>query len=129
MSSITTPTPTPNKITVPLLPDGSIPAQIDEALKLKLKKWAMKKCATEARTFVDCTKDKVFSIPWKCRDSFNDFNDCLARHNTEANLEKVRQKYIEGHYVKKNIDWQNVQLEPHVLEEIEKRVGGPSKKQ
>ena len=81
--------------------EGKIPNQIEEALTHRLRKYANKQCADVMEEFAECSKDKLFSVVYKCRDHQNNLVKCIKTYVNEENKEKLRQAYLRGDLMKK----------------------------
>eukprot|EP00761_Pharyngomonas_kirbyi_P000932 gb/GECH01000933.1/.p1 GENE.gb/GECH01000933.1/~~gb/GECH01000933.1/.p1 ORF type:complete len:138 (+),score=42.56 gb/GECH01000933.1/:1-414(+) len=80
-----------------------IASQIEDALRFKLQRFSRKKCREEIDSYVECTKGKLFSVVSKCRDPFNDMNNCLKSYNNEENMEKLRHKFKNGAFTQEQM--------------------------
>lgn len=58
---------------------GKIPNQAEEALKQKLNKYALQKCKPQIEALRDCTKNRLFSMAWACKDLNIALNSCLGK--------------------------------------------------
>ena len=60
--------------------------QQEEYVINKVRSEAYKKCHSNMRAFIDCTKDKYFSIPLKCNQLYLEMNACLKQYNNDEAL-------------------------------------------
>eukprot|EP00834_Sanchytrium_tribonematis_P000629 NODE_11_length_54881_cov_1.430718.p42 type:complete len:110 gc:universal NODE_11_length_54881_cov_1.430718:19435-19106(-) len=44
---------------------------------------AYKKCDIYMKAFMECSKDKYLSMPFKCRSLYNEMNECLILYNND----------------------------------------------
>lgn len=99
---------------------NKIPAMAEEALKSRLRKFALKKCQPFMQAFADCSKDKLISVIWDCKESQNALNACLNTYGTEPNLNRLRHAYIRGELMKrKSYDEWKQELEVRMQEKQE----------
>ena len=45
-------------------------------------------CHVTRDAYVACAKGRTFSLPFACREVFNDFNSCLKQYTTEEELDR-----------------------------------------
>ena len=80
---------------------GRVPNQIEEALNQRLRRYAQKQCTDVMQEFADCSKDKLFSVVYKCAEHQNNLIKCIKLYANEDNMEKMRQAYLRGELMKK----------------------------
>jgi hypothetical protein len=83
----------------PFVPVPVVPQYIEEALLDRLKKKAREKCKQQIENYVECTKNRVFSIAWKCRGHLKEMNDCLGNYTKKKELDRLK------------IEWAKLQAE------------------
>jgi hypothetical protein len=64
-------------LTRPLEEFPALAASTRNVLQDRLKARAMDRCHEEASAFVECTRDKYFSVLWSCRPKLRGLNACL----------------------------------------------------
>ncbi|KAL0477955.1 hypothetical protein AKO1_005027 [Acrasis kona] len=74
----------------------TIPNQIDEALRLRLRKYAYRKCATQLKSFAECTKNKTISVVYSCNTQQEELFDCINSVTNQDNLDLLRAAFLRG---------------------------------
>mmetsp|Transcript_835 Transcript_835/g.2864 ORF Transcript_835/g.2864 Transcript_835/m.2864 type:complete len:166 (-) Transcript_835:198-695(-) len=84
------------------LPDleGKIPPLYEEALKLRLTRYAQNRCGPFYKEFATCTKDKMLGIVYKCKKEFADLSECMNAFASRRNMNILRYAYLEGKLVR-----------------------------
>ncbi|KAL9658449.1 hypothetical protein ABK040_005992 [Willaertia magna] len=101
---------------------AKVPNQADEALKLRLKKYGIKRCKVQFKNFADCTKDKFVSIAFKCRDEQIALNDCISIYLNDENLYKMRRAFLKGELARKvSYDDLKKELERRIEERLKQQ--------
>jgi hypothetical protein len=65
------------QITEPTQVTGRIPNQVEDALRLRLRKYAYKYCAPEMKEFSECSSDKTITVIYSCRDQQTKLYECI----------------------------------------------------
>lgn len=77
-----------------------IPAQAEESLRAKLRKFADNRCAEPLGAFAKCSKNKTFTVITKCREEHSAFIACVNQYVNEPNLNRLRHAYQRGELMK-----------------------------
>lgn len=80
---------------------GRIPILAEEALRNRLRNYALKKCANEMKSFGECSRNKFISVVWECREKQRALNNCVNSYSSEHNLNLLRHAYLRGDLTKK----------------------------
>jgi hypothetical protein len=48
------------------------------AIRYRMRSHAMKQCESAADAYVQCTRERTFSIAWACRDVFRALKECTS---------------------------------------------------
>jgi COX assembly protein 1 len=95
---------------------GRIPNQVEDALRVRLRKYAYKKCGPELKDFSECSKDKTITVLYACRDQQTRLYECINNVTNDENMEKLRQAYLRGDlYRKKSYRDLSAELEQKIL--------------
>lgn len=76
-----------------------IPPQWDDVLRRKLERFAAAECADLAVPFAECCKKHSITLLFRCREQSKNYTRCLSTIQSEENMDKLRQKYIEGYFL------------------------------
>lgn len=84
-----------------------IPAQAEESLRVKLRKFADKRCGPSLAAFAACSKNKTFTVVTACREEHTNFVECVNKYVNEPNLNRLRHAYVRGEMMKEQSydDW------------------------
>lgn len=61
------------------LPLPHFPAKIEKQFRDELISNAKKNCVSFTEMYVDCARNRTFSIAWACRKQLNDMNNCMKQ--------------------------------------------------
>ncbi|KAF2069258.1 hypothetical protein CYY_009428 [Polysphondylium violaceum] len=80
------------------IPDSEIvlPAAIDSYLRQKLKDESLKNCGPQVAAFAECSKDKLFSVIWECRELQELMKNCLIDYTTSDKLKEMKRDWIDS---------------------------------
>jgi len=76
--------------TVPL-----VPQRVENAIKERLKKRALDKCAIFVDEYADCSRGRTFSVLWACRGFLANARDCTNKYTSENEINKFKRAYVE----------------------------------
>ncbi|KAJ3061083.1 hypothetical protein HK102_009257 [Quaeritorhiza haematococci] len=66
----------------------------EENILKKLKDNAKTQCADTMREYVNCTRDKSFTIPIVCRDALKKMNECLNQYTNDTVRDQLREEAL-----------------------------------
>ena len=88
-----------------------MPWQVGDEIRLELKKEAQQACGAYYKELAECTKDKLFSVLWKCKDQRAAVRECIEKIMTLEEIE--RRKWLW----KQEFDQQQREREQSLLAE------------
>ena len=77
--------------------DSEVPVvskRVEEGLREKQLVRARHLCKPEIAEFVECTKEGMISVVWRCRGLKNKVNDCLAPYTAPEVLDQMKREYV-----------------------------------
>lgn len=80
--------------------EGKIPPLYEEALKLRLTRYAQKRCGPFYKEFATCTKDKFLGVVYQCKKELDELSECMNAFASRRNLNILRYAYLEGRLVR-----------------------------
>lgn len=104
--------------------DDAVPKAAEEQLRSKLKSRALRKCdeltavretnscaqgcgspltrpecdvaSTGLQAMVECSRDKLFSVVWACREHLNALNECTRQWTGDDQLEDIKARWVKA---------------------------------
>ena len=60
----------------------------EEYVRKQMLKDARDKCDEPRAAYIECAKDRTFTLPFMCRTLFKDFNACLSQYTTDEEFDR-----------------------------------------
>jgi COX assembly protein 1 len=67
----------------------------EDKLYKEMERDAKKACKPFYAAFAECSKDKLFSVLWKCKEQRSAIIECIGRHFNDKEMDNRRQTWIE----------------------------------
>lgn len=60
---------------------------------------AYKKCDPIVQEFVECSRNRLFSVAWACRDQSRRMNQCIRAYASDDDIVEAQNEYLQKHRV------------------------------
>ncbi|GMH04303.1 hypothetical protein Nepgr_006142 [Nepenthes gracilis] len=97
--------------------ENHVKKKVEEALRSKMKKKALKECDHLTSKYAECSSGRTLSVVWKCRQQAKELNDCLHQYTNDAVMEEMKNDYMLQQEGKGStrVVYVPIQLNQHVI--------------